>query len=204
MEKELDLATARFIKEQQDWERQEEVERLLKQFDPKENTTYTLEELMEGIRKGEQQIYTELLEFEPRRLLDGRITVPYIRDFFDLELDEPESAFFVSNRNTSAMTIADAPCEKVVQPLEEWITGIIEPLKEYHWHMKPTKKKSMGSMEYFCFVMPTAKGKLYNVMFRYHKAGRLYVGAMNCPEEEKEGMGLLLEAMVYVIGEMNR
>ncbi len=51
MEKELDLATARFIKEQQDRERQEEVERLLKQFDPKKNTTYTLEELTEGIRK---------------------------------------------------------------------------------------------------------------------------------------------------------
>lgn len=111
MEKELDLATARFIKEQQDWERQEEVERLMKKFDPKENITYTLEELIEGIRKGEQQLYTELLEFEPRRLLDGRISIPYIRDFFDLELDEPESAFFVSNRNTSAMTISDMPCE---------------------------------------------------------------------------------------------
>lgn len=204
MEKELDLATARFIKEQQDWARQEEVERLLKKFDPKENITYTLEELIEGIRKGEQQVYTELLEFEPRRLLDGRISIPYIRDFFDLELDEPESAFFVSNRNTSAMTISDVQCEKVVQPLEEWMTGIIEPLKEYHWHIKPVKKKSMGSMEYFCFVMPTAKGKLYNVMFRYHKDGRICIGAMNCPEEEKDGMGLLLEAMVYVIVELNR
>lgn len=204
MEKELDLATARFIKEQQDWARQEEVERLLKKFDPKENITYTLEELIEGIRKGEQQLYTELLEFEPRRLLDGRIIIPYMKDFFDLELDEPESAFFVSNRNTSAMTVSDVPCEKVMQPLEEWITGIIEPLKEYHWHIKPVKKESMGNMEYFCFVMPTAKGKLYNVMFRFHKDGRLCIGAMNCPEEEKEGMGLLLEAMVYVIAELNR
>lgn len=204
MEKELDLATARFIKEQQDRERQEEVERLLKQFDPKENISYTLEELAEGIRKGEQYLYTRLLKFELKRLLDGRIIIPYIKDFFDVELDEPESAFFVSNEYIAAMTISDVPCEKVMQPLEEWITEISEPLKEYHWHIKPVKKKSMGNMEYFCFVMPTSKGKLYNVTFRYHMGERLYIGVMNCLEEEKKGMGLLLEAMVYVIEEVNR
>lgn len=204
MEKELDLATARFIKEHQDWERQEEVERLLKQFDLKENISYTLDELAEGIRKGEQQLYTELLKFEPRRLLDGRITIPYVKDFFDAEHDKPDKAFFVSNENTVAITILDIPCEGIPQSLEEWITAICEPLKEYHWHIKPTKKKSMGNMEYFCFVMPTAKGKLYNVTFRYHKDGRLFVGTMNCPEEEKDGMGLLLEAMVYVTVELNR
>lgn len=204
MEKELDLATARFIKEQQIRETEEELERLLKQYDPKENISYTLEELAEGIRKGEQYLYTVRMEFEPRQLLDGRITIPYMKDFFDLELDEPDSAFLVSNRNNVAMTISDAPCEKVMQPLEEWISGISEPLKEYHWHIKPVQKKSMGNMEYFCFVMPTAKGKIYNVMFRYHKGGRLCVGGMNCPEEEQKGMGLLLEAMVYVILEMNR
>ena len=33
---------------------------------------------------------------------------------------------------------------------------------------------------------------------------RSYAGALNCPEEEKEGMGLLLEACVHVIEEMNR
>ena len=36
------------------------------------------------------------------------------------------------------------------------------------------------------------------------KDDRLYAGALNCPEEEKEGMGLLLEACVHVIEEMNR
>jgi len=204
MEKELDLATARFIKEQQIRETEEELERLLEQYDPKKRISYTLEELEEGIRRGEQYLYTMRLEFEPRQLLDGRITIPYIKDFFDVEQDEPESASFASTENNAAITILDVPCEKVLQSLEDWITGICEPLKEYHWHIKTVKKKSMGNMEYFCFVMPTAKGKLYSVTFRWHKNGRLYIGTMNCPEKEKDSMGLLLEAMVYVIGEMNR
>ncbi len=33
--------------------------------------------------------------------------------------------------------------------------------------------------------------------------GYIYAGVLNCPEEERKGMGLLLEAMVYVIQEMN-
>jgi hypothetical protein len=36
------------------------------------------------------------------------------------------------------------------------------------------------------------------------KGGRIYAGNLNCPEEEQKGMGLLLEAMVHVIEEMNR
>lgn len=66
------------------------------------------------------------------------------------------------------------------------------------------QKKILGNMEYLCCTMPTAQGKIYNVVFHMQKDGRLYAGALNCPEKEKEGMGLLLEACVHVIEEMNR
>lgn len=51
MENEMDLSIARFIREQREREEQEERERLRKQYDPRERITYTLEEMMEGIRK---------------------------------------------------------------------------------------------------------------------------------------------------------
>ena len=203
MVKEMDLSIARFIREQWEREEEEERERLRKQYDPKERITYTLEELIEGIRSGKQYLYTLRMEFEPRQLLEGRFTIPYIKDFFDVEDDRPESLLLASNKRKVTMTFSDSPCKKVRQPLEQWIAQTREAVKEFHWHMKPERKKSMGNMEYFSFVMPTAEGKLYNVMFRFQKGERLYVGAMNCPEEERKGMGLLLEAMVYVIDEMN-
>ena len=52
MENEMDLSIARFIREQREREEQEERERLRKQYDPRERITYTLEEMMEGIRSG--------------------------------------------------------------------------------------------------------------------------------------------------------
>lgn len=87
--------------------------------------------------------------------------------------------------------------------MDQWIAQTRERFKEMHWIMKPERKKSMGNMEYFCFAMPTSEGRLYNVMFRFLKDEQLFAGVLNCPEEERKGMGLLLEAMVYVIQEMN-
>ncbi len=203
MEKEMDLSIARFIKEY--WERQEEEEqeRLRKQYDPRERVTYTLEELIEGIRKGHLYLYTLLLKFEPRALLGGRITIPYIKNFYDVEDDEPGAVLFASNKRKSTISLSFAPCKKGKQSMDQWINETRERFKEMRWIMKPERKKSMGDMEYFCFVMPTSEGRLYNVMFRFFKEEQLYAGVMNCPEEDRKGMGLLLEAMVYVIQEMN-
>ena len=203
MEKEIDLSIARFIKEQLEREEEEKRERLRKQYDPRERITYTLEELIEGIRKGKQYIYTLRMEFEPRQLFERQVTIPYIKNFFDVEDSQPESVLFASNQRETTMTLAWMPCKKVKQSLDQWIAETREAVKEFHWNMKPERKKSMGNMEYFCFAMPTAEGKLYSVMFRFQQGERLYVGALNCPEKERKGMGLLLEAMVYVIEEMN-
>ncbi len=59
-------------------------------------------------------------------------------------------------------------------------------------------------MQYFCYTAPTSKGRLYNIAFQLKKGDRVYAGNFSCPEEEQKGMGLLLEAMVHMIEEMNR
>ena len=203
MEKEMDLSIARFIKEYWEREEAEERERVRKQYDPKERITYTLEELIEGIRSGRQMLYTLPLEFETRYLLDGKIMIPYIKNFFEVEDDEPEAVLLAGNKRKVAFSLSSTPCKKMAQSMDEWIAQTRERFKEMHWIMKTECKKSLGNMEYFCFAMPTSEGRLYNVMFRFHKEERLYAGVLNCPEEERKGMGLLLEAMVYVIQEMN-
>ncbi len=203
MEKEMDLSIARFVKDYWEREKEQERERLRKQYDPKEKITYTLEELIEGIKSGKQMLYTLPLEFEPRGMLDGKITVPYIKNFFEVESIEPEAVLLAGNKRKVAFSLSCGPCKKMAQTMDQWIVETKERFREMNWFIKPEHKKSMGKMEYFCYTMPTSKGRLYNVMFRFHKDGQLYVGVLDCPEEERKGMGLLLEAIVHVIQEMN-
>lgn len=204
MEHEIDISIARFIREQWEREEEEERERLRKQYDPKERITYTLEELIDGIRKGKQYLYTLRLEFEPRLLLGGRITIPYIRDFFDAEEDEPGTALLVSSKRNLSINISGSPCRKAKQPMEQWIRQTTESMKKLHLIVQPEKKAALRKLEYFCYIVPTSAGRLYNVMFRMQKEDWIYVGALNCQETERKGMGLLLEAMVHVIEEMNQ
>lgn len=204
MRQEVDLSIARLIKEYREKQEEDERERVRKQYDPKERITYTLEELIEGIKKGKQYIYTLRLEFEPKELLEGRLTIPFIKDFYDVVDDEPGVALLASNKRNVVMNVSDAPCEDTKASLDEWSAKIKEILKEMNMYIKPGKKAVTGNMEYFCYILPTAEGRLYNVAFRLHKGDRIYAGNLSCPEEDRKGMGLLLEAMVHVIEEINR
>lgn len=94
-----------------------------------------------------------------------------------------------------------------MRPVCGWIIcieGAKVGMKDMHIYIKPGKKAVVGNMEYFCYTAPTSRGRLFNIVFRLKKGGRIYAGNLNCPEEEQKGMGLLLEAMVHVIEEMNR
>lgn len=200
----MDISIARFIGEYWEIQEEEERERLRKQYDPKERITYTLEELIEGIKKGRQYIYTLRLEFESKELLEGRITIPFIKNFYDVVDDEPGVALLASNEQKVVLNVSDAPCAEAKGSMDEWIATVKGVLKEMNMYMKPEKKAVTGNMEYVCYVLPTVEGRLYNVAFRMQKRGRVYAGNLNCPEEDRKGMGLLLEAMVHVIEEMNR
>lgn len=204
MEKEMDLAIARFIREQWEREEEEERERLRKQYDPKERISYTLEELIEGIRSGRQYLYTLLLEFETKELLEGRLIIPFIKNFYDVEENEAGMVLLASNARKVVFSVSDAPCTKAKMSLNKWIEQTKEAMKDMHIYIKTGKKAVIGNMEYFCYTTPTAKGHLYNIVFRLQKGDRIYAGNFNCPEEEQKGMGLLLEAMVHMIEEMNR
>ena len=203
MDMEIDRSIALYLREQWEKEEEERKKSFMEQYDPKNYMKYTLEELMEGIRKKEQYLYTLRLEFGEKKLLDGRLVIPFIRDFFDVVDDEPQTALLASNRHHVTMTFSDTPCRKTGCTMDEWIAGTQNSLRAMNLHMKVEKKSTVGSMEYICCTMPTSQGHLYNVVFRMQKGDRLHAGTLNCPEEDKEGMGLLLEAAARVIEEMN-
>lgn len=202
MDMEMDRSIALFLREQ--WEKEEEEKKArLKEYNSQKQVTYTVEALAEGIRRGEQELDTLRMEFEPRKLLEGRLTIPYIKEFFDMEDDESGTALLVSNKYKVTMNFSDAPCKKMELSMDKWISQTKQALKGLHLYMQMERKETLGNMEYFCYVLPTAKGRLYNIMFRMQKGDRLHAGALNCPEDQKERMGLLLEAITHVIVEMN-
>ncbi len=204
MEQEIDLAIARFVREDREQKEEEERQRAMDMYDPRKNTTYTLEELMGGIRKGKQYLYTLLLEFEPRQPLEDAFTIPFIKDFFDEEEHHPQMVLLASTKRKVAMNLMYVQCSQAQQSLEEWAKEVQKNMKDARLPVKLEQSRKLGSMEYFCSMMPSAAGRIYQIMFRMQKGDRLYMGVMNCMEKEREGMGLLLEAIVCLTEEMNR
>ena len=73
--------------------------------------------MIEGIRSGRQYLYTLLLEFEPKDLLEGRLTVPFIKNFYDVEQNEAGMILLASNARKVVFNVSDAPCTKVKMPM---------------------------------------------------------------------------------------
>jgi len=201
---EIDLSIALLLKENWQREQEELKEQEKALYDLKKKITYTLEELIEGIKRGEQYLYKLRMNFEPKLVLTEQWSIPYIIDFFDVAQEEPANLLMTSNKRKVSVVMATVPCKKVRQPIKEWVSQVKTAFKELKLHMKVIDTQVIGKMEYFCYELPTAEGKTYNVQFRYLKNEQLYTGSLNCMLEEKEGMGLMLEALVHVMEELNR
>ena len=87
---------------------------------------------------------------------------------------------------------------------ERWSEETLEGLKKVGLHVGEYRMQSVNQMEYFCFEIPTAAGDAYSISFCFKKGLQIYTGVLNCLSEEKDGMGLLLEALILVIEEWNR
>lgn len=109
---ELDRTIALLQREQWEKEEKEAGQREQDPNDPKKRITYTLEELIQGIRSGKQYLYTLKLEFEPMEILKGSFRIPFIRDFYDVVENEPDSLLLVSSRRKASMSVSHAAGRK--------------------------------------------------------------------------------------------
>jgi len=201
---EIDQTIALLQKENRERIREESRQEERDLYDPKKRITYTLEELIAGIKSGKQYLYTLKMNFEPRAVLGGQWRIPFITDFYDLFSDEPDNLLMTSNKRNVSMAAVVVPNEGVNLSLQEWIDQMKTKFKEMNLYMMPLESRVVNQMEYFCYELPTSAGMSYNVQFRCVKDKQIYNGSFFCMNEEKEGMGLMLEAMVHVMEEMNR
>lgn len=201
---EIDLSIALLQRERWEHEIAEAKQQEQAKYDPKRLITYSLEELIDGIKSGKQFLYTLKMEFEPKLVLNEQLKIPAIVDFFDVIEEEPANLVMASNQRGVSMVIGSAPCEQMKQSFPEWISQVKSALKRLGIQMNLQKTRTLKRLDYFCYETPTSKGTTYNVAFRLKQAKLVYVGTLNCMAEEKAGMGLMLEAMVHVMEEMNQ
>lgn len=199
-----DQVIALLQREYRNREEKEAWQEKLDMYDPKKRITYTLEQLIDGIKRGEQYIYFLKLLFETRAVLGGQWKIPYISDFFDVENDEKELLQLFSNRRNVNLSVMSIPVEQIQLPNAGWISRSIKALNTYNLKIKVLKTQSINQLDYFCYEMPSRDGFIYNVQFRIVKKEQVCVGNYNCMLDDKDGKGLLIEAMVCVMEELNR
>ena len=201
---ELDRTIALLQREQWEKEEEEAGQKERDRYDPKKRITYTLEELIQGIRRGKQYLYTLKLEFESMEILKGSFRIPFIRDFYDVVENEPDSLLLISSKRKASMSISHAMGRRAGQSMKEWAALSMDTFRKLKLHPELDHTGTAGHMEYFCYEMPTSEGQTYNLTFRYPKGDQVFAGSLSCMKEEKDGMGLLLEALAYVTAEMNQ
>ena len=126
-----------------------------------------------------------------------------IRDFFDVTDDEPDTALLASNSHHVTMTFSDTPCQKAVHSIEEWIEGMEHSLKAMYLHMRVEQKRSLGTWSICAAQCPPHRERSTT----WYSTCRRTAGCMRARStagKGEGGMGLLLEACVHVIEEMNR
>lgn len=184
-------------------ELKEQREKEYEKYDLKRKIKYSLPELEEGIKSGKQFLYALKIEFIMKEVLDGNLQIPYMLDFFDVIDDKPENLFLVSSKRKVSMVATVIPNVQL-RTMEDWMSTLKESVKKLNLYATMGAPQVVNQMEYFSYEVPTSEGVTYNLMFRYPKNEKIYSGSFNCMIEEKEGMGLLLEAMIRMIESFNR
>lgn len=128
--------------------------------------------------------------------------MPYMINFFDVIDDKADTLFWVSSKRKASINATVIPWVQM-KPLQDWMESIKYSLEQINLHPQIGSSQTVNQMEYFSYEIPTSEGITYNLMFRYPKEGKIYSATLNCMSEDKEGMGLLLEAIIHVIEDMN-
>lgn len=172
--------------------------------DTKGNSVYTREELVEGIRKGQVLFDGLSVSFTEREILYGAWRFPWMEGFFDIEKEEKDCVFWSCKEWAVSMIVALADFTGAQPPMEEWIQGAMDALKEGKLYPRLLSRQKQGKLEYFDYSLPTASGRTYSIGFRWEREGKLLGGTFTCMERDREWMGVLLEAILLVMGERNR
>ena len=124
--------------------------------------------------------------------------------FFDTEREEKDCVFWSCKEWAVSMILALGDCTGEQPSMEEWIQGAVDVLKDGNLYPRLLNRQKQGDLEYFSYSLPTAGGRTYSIGFRWEREGKLLGGTFTCMDQDREWMGVLLEAVLLVMEERNR
>lgn len=159
---------------------------------------------MEEIRKGQVMFDGLTISFTEREILCGAWRFPWMEGFFDTEREEKDCVFWSCKEWAVSMILALGDCTGEQPSMEEWIQGAVDVLKDGNLYPRLLNRQKQGDLEYFSYSLPTAGGRTYSIGFRWEREGKLLGGTFTCMDQDREWMGVLLEAVLLVMEERNR
>ncbi|HIS60946.1 MAG TPA: hypothetical protein IAC14_01675 [Candidatus Scybalomonas excrementigallinarum] len=181
----------RQLKREEEGKKEEKKEELL-----------TIEQAKQGIEKGVITLFDgREIEIEKKIYFKQQIQVPILKNFYDAHEEDGTSAVYVNHEHeiSQILTYLDENMQEI--PLEDWKKVLVNGMIASGLYADVIKAEQTESLEYICFLVPSKKGDIYNIVFRMRGQERKFTGNFNCMKKEQDPYGTILEAMVLKIGE---
>lgn len=160
----------------------------------------TVAEAAAGIKEGKLQLEEgPLLEFDSFICPVKEIPFVKFKDFFEAKQETEEGNIYLK-RSKEISQIVNWP-KAAIRPttFKQWEYLLVNGMAASRLYAEIKKRKQLTHVEYLCYEVPSGKGPVYNVMFRFKDARYNVTGNYNCMNEEKGTYGVILEAMVVVL-----
>ncbi len=168
----------------------------------REEKQITLEEAKQGVEEGILTLRDgKKIEVEKKIYFQQQIQVPILKNFYDAHEEDGITVAYVNHDHeiSQIFTYLDEDMQEI--PLEDWSKVLVNGMIASGLYADIIKTEQTATLEYICFLVPTKKGDIYNIVFRMRGKERKFTGNFNCMKLEQDPYGTILEAMVLKIGE---
>lgn len=167
------------------------------------------EKVFKSIREGSLEIDDEIIEFEEKSLLDGKIKI-FLPKAFEIMLPEAAAVKYPSERRpglifsneSTTISIAfnhteNALEEKDMEKFKESMMQIMKRMQPAaQWFEDGVREQEGRKTGYFDFLVPALDSNIYSFMLFASLDGKALICSFNCTEEEMEDWKPIAKGMM--------
>lgn len=160
----------------------------------------TIEEALEGILKGELQLEGEpLIEFETYTPPKGAVPFVIFKNFYEAKQETEEGIIYLKRTKEISQILSWPKAEIKSAAFEQWGNLLVNGMAANRIYAEIKEKKQLTHIEYISYEVPSKKGPVYNLIFRFKEKKYNFVGNYNCMSADKDTFGVILEAMAVAL-----
>lgn len=160
----------------------------------------TIEEALNGIHAGKLQLEgMPLLEFDSYIATAKNIPFVTFKNFYDAKQEDEEGVIFLKRAKEISQIISWPKTIMKPTTFDQWGNLLVNGMAANRLCAEIKKKKQLKHIEYICYEVPSGKGPVYNVMFRFREKSYTALGNYNCMGEDENTFGIIFEAMMAAL-----